>query len=41
VQDNKPPKAIEVLQKLVKLPIRTADDAAYKEEGKKMLTELQ
>jgi FimV-like protein len=41
VQDNKPPKAIDVLQKLVKLPLRTADDAALREEGKKMLTDLQ
>ncbi len=41
VQNSKPPKAIEVLQKLVKLPLRTADDAAIKEEGKKMLTDLQ
>lgn len=40
-QDYQPPKAIEVLQKMVKLPLRTADDAALKEEGKKMLTELQ
>jgi len=40
-QDNRPPKAIEVLQKLVKLPLRTADDAAYKAEGQKMLQDLQ
>jgi len=39
-QDNKPPKAIEVLQKLVKLPIRTADDTAIKAEGQKMLDEM-
>jgi tetratricopeptide (TPR) repeat protein len=39
--DNKPEKAIEVLNKLVKLPIRTADDAALKAEGKKMLSEMQ
>jgi tetratricopeptide (TPR) repeat protein len=34
IQDDKPPKAIEVLKQLVKLPLRTADDAALKEEGK-------
>lgn len=39
-QDNKPPKAIEVLQKLVKLPIWTVDDKDYKVEGQKMLDEL-
>jgi tetratricopeptide (TPR) repeat protein len=38
--DNKPAKAIEVLQKMLKLPNRTADDANYKEEGKKLLEEL-
>lgn len=39
-QDSKPTKAIEILQKLVKLPIRTADDAAWKAEGQKMLDEM-
>lgn len=39
-QDNKPTKAIEVLQKLVKLPIRTIDDKATKEEAQKMLQEM-
>lgn len=39
-QDNKPAKAIEVLNRLVKLPIRTADDAALKAEGKQMLDEM-
>jgi hypothetical protein len=39
-QDNKPPKAIEVLQKLVKLPIWTVDDKDYKTEGQKMLDEM-
>lgn len=39
-QDNKPAKAIEILNLLVKLPNRTADDAALKEEGKKMLQSL-
>jgi hypothetical protein len=38
--DNKPAKAIEVLQKMAKLPNRTADDANYKAEGKKLLEEL-
>jgi hypothetical protein len=38
--DNKPAKAIEVLQQLVKLPTRSPDDAGYKAEGKKMLEEL-
>ncbi len=40
-QDNKPAKAIEVLNKLVRLPTRTADDIALKEEGKKLLNEMQ
>jgi hypothetical protein len=39
--DDKPAKAIEVLNKLVKLPTRTADDPALKEEGRKMLSEMQ
>lgn len=39
--NNRPAQAIEVLNKLVKLPNRTPDDAALKEEGKKMLQELQ
>lgn len=39
--DNNPTKAIEVLTQLVKLPIRTGDDAALKAEGKKMLSEIQ
>jgi tetratricopeptide (TPR) repeat protein len=38
--DNKPAKAIEVLQKMIKLPNRTPDDANYKAEGKKLLEEL-
>lgn len=40
-QDNNPRKAIETLQKLLKLPLRTADDAMIKEEGKKLLSNLQ
>lgn len=39
--DDKPAKAIEVLNKIVKLPTRTADDGALKEEGRKMLSEMQ
>lgn len=39
--NHRPSQAIEVLNKLVKLPIRTADDAAIKSEGNKMLTEIQ
>lgn len=39
--DNKPAKAIEVLNQLVKLPNRKAEDAALKEEGKKLLAEMQ
>jgi hypothetical protein len=38
---DKPEKELEVLNKLVKLPILTADDARLKEEGKKMLKEMQ
>ena len=39
--DHQPGKAIEVLNKLVKLPNRTYDDAAIKEEGKQMLATMQ
>lgn len=39
--DHQPGKAIDVLNKLVKLPNRTFDDAAIKEEGKKMLAAMQ
>ncbi len=39
--DNKPAKAIEILNLLAKLPNRTSDDAALKQEGKKMLQEIQ
>ncbi len=38
---KRPAEAIEVLQKLVRLPIRTADDADLKAEGKKMLEAMQ
>lgn len=39
--DHEPGKAIDVLNKLVKLPNRTFDDAAIKQEGKKMLERMQ
>jgi len=39
-QDNKPKQAIEVLNKMMKLPLRTADDANLKAEGKKRLDAL-
>lgn len=39
--DNKPMKAIEVLNMLVKLPTRTVHDVAFKAEGRKLLNELQ
>lgn len=39
--NHRPSQAIEVLNKLVKLPIRTADDAAIKSEGNKLLNEIQ
>jgi hypothetical protein len=39
--NHQPTKAIEMLNKLIKLPNRTFDDAARKEEGKKMLDELK
>lgn len=38
---NRPAQQIEVLTKMVKLPTRTADDVALKEEGRKMLSDLQ
>jgi hypothetical protein len=39
--DHQPAKAIDVLNRLVKLPNRTFDDAAIKEEGKRMLAGMQ
>ena len=39
--DRQPAKALGVLEKLVKLPNRTYDDPAIKEEGKKMLATMQ
>jgi tetratricopeptide (TPR) repeat protein len=38
---RQPAKAIEVLNKLVKLPTRTGDDPAIKAEGAKMLEAIQ
>ena len=38
---KRPAQTIEVLQKLVKLPNRMADDAAIKAEGKKMLQKME
>lgn len=35
--NNRPARALEVLNKLVRLPIRTPDDTSIKAEGKKML----
>lgn len=40
-EDNKAVKMLEVLNQLVKLPKRNFDDAAYIEEGKKMLAAEQ
>jgi hypothetical protein len=37
---NKTAKQIEILEKLVKLPNRTADDANLKSEAQKKLSEL-
>jgi hypothetical protein len=38
---DKPEKELEILNKLVKLPILTADDTSLKEQGRKRLKELQ
>ncbi|MFY7899888.1 MAG: hypothetical protein ACOVNY_06870 [Chitinophagaceae bacterium] len=40
-ENNRPAKQIEVLSKMSKLPIRTADDAAMKAEAVKELQSLQ
>ncbi len=40
-EDNQPAREIEVLQKLIRLPNRTFDDAAYKTEGRNLLQKLQ
>ena len=39
--NHRPTQAIEVLNKLVKLPVRTADDPALKAEGAKLLDSIQ
>jgi tetratricopeptide (TPR) repeat protein len=39
--NHRPTQTIEILNKLVKLPIRTADDAALKAEGAKLLDAVQ
>jgi predicted Zn-dependent protease len=39
--DHKPAQAIEVLNKLVKLPTRTSDDVVLKAEGAKLLASMQ
>ncbi len=41
VYDRQPAKALDVLNKLVKLPTRIYDDEAYKEEGKQLLAKIQ
>lgn len=41
-KDNRrPAEAMEVLNRLVKLPTRTTDDIAYKAEGSKLLASMQ
>jgi tetratricopeptide (TPR) repeat protein len=39
--NHRPTQAIEILNKLAKLPIRTGDDVAIKAEGAKMLNNIQ
>jgi tetratricopeptide (TPR) repeat protein len=39
--NHRPTQAIEILNKLVKLPIRTGDDVTIKAEGAKMLNDIQ
>jgi tetratricopeptide (TPR) repeat protein len=39
--NHRPSQAIEILNKLAKLPIRTGDDVAIKAEGSKMLNDIQ
>lgn len=41
VKNHQTDKAIEVLNRLVKLPPKTGDDEAYKAEGKALLASLQ
>jgi hypothetical protein len=40
-EDNKPTKQMELLSKMVKLPTRTINDIAMKEEAAKELASLQ
>ncbi len=40
-EDDKPAKQIEVLNRMVKLPTRTFDDVAMKEEAQKLLQSMQ
>lgn len=39
--NNQPTQQIETLNRLVKLPVRTGDDAAWRAEGKKMLEQMK
>jgi len=39
--NNQPTQQIETLNKLVKLPVRTGDDAGWKAEAKKMLEQMK
>jgi hypothetical protein len=39
--NNQPTQQIETLKRLVKLPVRTGDDNAWKAEGKKMLEQMK
>lgn len=39
--NNQPALQIDILNRLVKLPVRTGDDAAWKAEGKKMLEQMK
>jgi hypothetical protein len=39
--NNQPTQEIEILNRLVKLPVRTGDDAGWKAEGKKMLEQMK
>jgi hypothetical protein len=39
--NHRPTQALEILNKLVKLPIRTGDDTAIKAEAAKMLNDIQ
>ena len=41
IYDRQPAKALDVLNKLVKLPTRIYDDTAYKEEAKQLLAKIQ